>query len=105
MNSSSSFDISSETLNASFDEYETETDLSANETLNFSIVSNEIQHPVKKTISKLAELSIKSKISDNAISKMVPILNEIPGASIEVIRAFTNHCLARAQNQLITFSA
>lgn len=85
MNSSTSFEISSETLNVSFTEYDTESgDSDAHERMKFGIVSNDIENPVKKKINQLAELVTKSKISCNAISKMIPILNDTPGSSIEI---------------------
>lgn len=87
MDKSSSFDISSETLDKSFCEYDDTSceDIEKVVCLTESACSlNDIKNPVKKKINELAQLQIQSKMSMNTMKKIIPVLNDVPGASITI---------------------
>lgn len=83
MNSSSSFDISSETLQKSFGEYNNSDDeFVTNDPV--IIRTSDIKNPTQKTVNQLARLQAESRLSMKALQKIVPIINEIPDASINI---------------------
>lgn len=82
MNQSSSFELSSETLEKTFCEY-TESDISDSSQSNIHLV-RDIKNPVKQKVNELAQLQVQSKISSRAIHKIVPLISSTPGASIDI---------------------
>lgn len=72
-------------LEASFEKYDlTDSEISINEGAHHAIAITDIKHTVKKGINQMVALATKSKMSDNTISKLVPVINGIPGVSIEI---------------------
>lgn len=87
MNASSSFEISSELLEKSFLSYENDTSKEDDQdsfNLNEIFASNEYTNPVKTKINDLNKLQIKKKLCGAAVNDIIPILNSVPGASIEI---------------------
>lgn len=75
MDRSSSFDLSIDTIEKSFDEYETSNEeIIANEPYLHEI--SEIKNPLQKTVNQLAKLSVDARLSLNAVQKIVPVINE-----------------------------
>lgn len=111
MNKSSSFEISSETLEKSFAEYEnscTESD-DYDDGVNLSEFAacnlHEIKNPVKKKVAEMAQLHVQSKISSNAMQNFISILNNTPGASIEIPKnksVFKSHFERKFEPQFYT---
>lgn len=100
MNKSSSFEISTEILEKSFGEYENssidsdEFDDGVNLSDFAACKLHEINNPVKKKVAEIVQLQVQSKISSNALQKFVSIINNTPGASIEIpkdSRTFATH--------------
>lgn len=86
-NTSSSFEISSEILEKSFLSYENDTsteDVQENFCLTKIIASNGCENPVKSKINELAKLQVKKRVSGAAVNSIIPIINNVPGASIEI---------------------
>lgn len=72
-------------LEASFAEYDlTDSEISINDGAHHAIAITDIKHTVKKGINQMVALATKSKMSDNTISKLVPVIDGIPGVSIEI---------------------
>lgn len=72
-------------LGASFAEYDlTDSEISINEGAHHAIAITDIKHTVKKGINQMVAIATKSEMSDNTISKLVPVINGIPGVSIEI---------------------
>lgn len=87
MNTSSSFEVSSETLEKSFCAYEESSleDIENYVCLTESACAiSEIRNPVKKKVNQLAQLQVNSKLSSRTVKQIIPILNDIPGASIAI---------------------
>lgn len=87
MNTSSSLEISTEILEKSFLSYENDTskeDIRNSFTLNEIDSTNGYENPVKTKINELAKLQVKKKLSGAALNEIIPILNNVPGASIEI---------------------
>lgn len=87
MNASSSFEISNEILEKSFLSYENDTskeDVQGSFSFNEIVTTNDYENPVKSKITELAKLQVKKKLSGAAVIDIIPILNNIPGASIEI---------------------
>lgn len=84
MNSSSSFEISSETLEKSFNAYDSEnTDNYVGLCTNVTACElSEIKNPVKKKINEIAYFQVENKISTNSVHKLFPIINDVPGSVI-----------------------
>lgn len=82
MDKSSSFELSSETIDKSFGEYDTsEEENYVNNPVQF--VNNDI-NPVQKTINKLAKLQVDARLSMNKVRQVIPIINETADASINI---------------------
>lgn len=79
--SSSSFEISSETIEKSFSEYETITEGDSSEPIFFS---EEIKNPVKDVINKLSKLQVNKKLTLGTLDSIIPIINDSTSASIEL---------------------
>lgn len=77
MNTSSSFEISLETLDKSFGEFDVSSESDEQNKCNS-------KNPVRKAINKLVEVQVKNRMSFNSIHKIIPILNSTPGAAIEI---------------------
>lgn len=87
MNKSSSFEISSETLDKSFSEYQNASNENIEDCARLTVSAcsiSEIKNPVKKKINELAQLQIQKKMSTSAITNIIPIINDVPGSSITI---------------------
>lgn len=83
MNTSSSLELSIETLEKSFSEYNvSEEENSSTNPLVFNI--NEIRNPVEKTVNQLARLQVDAHLGFGAIKKIIPIINETSDPSIYI---------------------
>lgn len=85
MNKSSSFEISSETLDKSYKEHDVSDSFDDMFLSDIACCSlNEIKNPVKRKVNELAQLQVKSNLSTKTLQRIIPILNSTPGASIEI---------------------
>lgn len=87
MNASSSFEISSGILEKSFLSYENDTSKEDDQdgfSFNEIVTKNDYENPVKSKITELAKLQVKKKLSGAAVNDIIPIINNVPGASIEI---------------------
>lgn len=83
MNTSSSLEVSIETLEKSFSEYNiSEEENSSTNPLIFNI--NEIRNPVEKTVNQLAKLQVDAHLGFGAMKKIIPIINDTSDVSIEI---------------------
>lgn len=100
MNTSSSFEISSEILNKSFLSYENDSkeDIQDSFSLNEIVPTHGHGNPVKAKINELAKLQVEKKLSGTAVNSIIPILNSVPGASIEIPH---DHEYVRKHTELI----
>lgn len=83
MNTSSSFELSSDTLNRSFKEYDLSEEEFNSSNPNKSVL-NEIKNPINKTINQLAKLQVDAHMSMNSIKKFLPIIGEASNGSIDI---------------------
>lgn len=88
MDTTSSFEISSETLEKTFDEYEKSNSENYDDDACLielkSCKLDEIKNPVQKKVAEIAQLRVKSNMSAKSMRKMISIINDTPGTSIEI---------------------
>lgn len=86
MDNSSSFEISSETLEKSYREHNDSEELDEfclDEIACCSI--KDIKNPVKKKVNELSQLQAKCKnLSTKTLQRIIPLINSTPGAVIEI---------------------